>query len=312
MKRAWLLVLVACGPRGPEPVSLETAISLEQKHRPVDAAIEYARILGGLGDRRDVEAQLGRARGFRKLFDLDAAGMAAASPAIRKRFAPIEPHVGDARAILALSMQADLDLLTGPMPIERRPEALARLIEAIGFKVDRPQLRLSPIDDAELCRILLLETIAGFEYRRLQLTPAEERDRLARVYRDLSGAYASLADRPDLRPTIAERWREISESYRNLAIRLGEDALPPPPEDLGEWADHTLERFLREGAEWADRATVESTSSGDVREVERGYRAAIRHFVFAREVISVLTTEQENTLSILSIALQAWRSAITR
>lgn len=307
MKRALVfLALAGCGPRLPEPVSMESA----ERLRGLEAAAEYARILGTLGDRRDIEAQLARARGFRMIFDLEAAERVAENPELRKRFAAIEPYIGDPRAVLAVSMEADVDVLTGPSPLERRPEALERLVEDVMAKVSRPELRTAEID-AGLHRIVLLEAAAGFEHRRLTLTPTEPRARLANLFRDLAAAYQGFAERPRIRAEIVERWKENAESYRNLAILVEGESLPALP-DLGEWADHTLDRHLREGAQWADRATVESTSGGDIREVERSYRASIRHLVFAREMLATLTTERETALSILSVALRAWESAVSR
>ncbi|MBI2901848.1 MAG: hypothetical protein HYY17_16815 [Planctomycetes bacterium] len=306
-----LLCGFSCGPRPLPPVSLESAEKLEREGKSLAAAVEYARLLGTLRERADAHADAATARICARLFALRVWELAAEHPEIRPRLASIEARLADpaGRPFLSAAMEAYLRVLTTPSGAALRAEAAAFLADAARRKAGRPELQACESGDRDVHRLLLLEAACAYEHRRASLSAGASRAPLAESVRALAEAYRALAGRPRAREFARERWREIAEAHADLAVAAErEEELPPLPEDFARWADFTMERHLREATQWSDRGTVERSTRGDLREAERCYRTAMRHFAFAAETLTERTPAQENCLSAGTGVARAWKT----
>lgn len=311
-----LLCGFTCEPRPPGPVSLQKARELERAGRIPEAVAEYSRLISEVGNRADLEASQGLATIYGRLTELKAWEVVRKNPAIRSQCASIEAFLSDelGRPFLSLAMEADLRVLSETGPPEGKAESAARLSSRLAEKVQRPELRMSELEDLPvLHRIVLLEAAAGFEHRRLFLTrdsktqhPTESKKALVECFETLSREYGALAEMTGLRAFARDQWKERREAYANLAIAVAQEGpLPDLPAEYSRWADFTIDRHLREGVRCSEQATSEVTTRP--MESERQFRAALRHFIFGREVLAECTSTQDDLLLTQRAVVRSWQ-----
>ncbi|GEM_PF-5816828 len=305
---AAILCGFTCGPKPPPEVSFEYPERLERGGKKLEAAAEYVRVCQTIAPRADLQAEIARARIFRKLYELRLPELLAARPDWRPRFVAVQSHLTDpsGKTLLAASVEAYLKVLTGPSGTGLRAEAAEVLSTVLERRAEGGTFR-SP--DPSIERALLYEAAAVFEYRRSVLSSNKGRERLIRLVRSAADEYEDLSDQGRPREFARESWRDLADQYEDLSIALERDKeLRSLPQDLARLSDFTLERHFREAIQWGDRGTVERTSGGDVREAERSYRTSMRHFVIAEACIAFRTPAQENALSARMGVYKAWRS----
>lgn len=303
------LSAAGCGTseRLPDPISLKDAESLEAEGKPGEAVFAYAKLLPGLRDRDDFEAQIARARIYETLERLRAWKW----PDFRSRFPSMGPLLrkNPGAAFLARSARESVLIMSGVGSEEARAESSSRLAGLFLRKVRDPSLRIRSLGDSFLEKILLLEVAGIYEAHHLLLVPTDSTTRLVRIFRALAESFRELAGRTGARPFAVERWRGLSEEYENRVELVEKGRGLPDPERREKRHLHlSLRRHLKEGTWWADRATLERTSKGDRKQCERAYRNALRHLLFSGELLSGKEPEFDNVLSSMPVVLRGWET----
>jgi len=223
-----LLTSCATGPQAAPPVSLESARTPE----------ELRALLDSICSRTDFEANLGRARVYGRLQELERSN----SP-----------------TLLALGDASDLEVLSHAASEAAKIEAASRLSAHFVRRADEPVLSRSsfPGDLGESLRRVVLLSIAAFYgevgSRRSELA-AQER---------LASAFREFARRPSLSPESVRQLLRRAEAARARIAELeaSEGVLAPAPDTL-KFCDADLSRHLEEGTRAVDLGTREKADSG--------------------------------------------------
>lgn len=266
-----LLTSCATGPQAAPPVSLESARTPE----------ELRALLDSICSRTDFEANLGRARVYGRLQELERSN----SP-----------------TLLALGDAADLEVLSHAAPEAAKMEAAARLSTHFVRRADEPVLSRSsfPGDLGESLRRVVLLSIATF-YGEM----GSRRSEIAAQER-LASAYREFARRPSLSPESVRQLEGRAEAARARVEELGSSEGPQAPSpDTLKFCDADLSRHLEEGTRAVDLGTREKADRANLDEILHWYLMALAHYGVVRETVPELTPAQEHVLGAQDIVVRS-------